>query len=179
VDKWWRLFNPDLVNPGRVRKSDGGGIEAVINRMKEAANFVEDIRTTFHPTQCYGSFCASSERPSYGEIVLKVADREIWDARNSTLPPVESWTLLNDDGRGTLKVQAGPRVLTLTLQPPAAPGDETVPADRSAKQIAGKLFVHGTTKGKSYEHQNSYANPDVLTSLLYSIVQITKKAKWE
>jgi hypothetical protein len=70
-------------------------------------------------------------------------------------------------------------VLTLTLQAPAAPGDETVPAERSAKQITGKLFLHGETKGKSYEHQNSYADRDVMTSLLYSIVQIAKTAKWE
>lgn len=70
-------------------------------------------------------------------------------------------------------------MLTLILQPPAAPGDETVPADRSAKQIAGKLFVHGRTRGRSYEHQSSYADPDVLASLLYSIVQIAKTAKWE
>jgi hypothetical protein len=178
-DKWWRLINPDWVNPGRVEKSAGGGLDAVVKRLRKASEFIEDIKSTFHPTNCYGSFCASQERASYGEIVFKVTDREIWDARNATLPPVESWKLLSDDGRGTLNVQAGPRVLTLSLQPSAAPGDETVPADRSAKQIAGKLFVHGQTKGKSYEHQNSYADPDVLASLLYSIVQIATTAKWE
>jgi hypothetical protein len=179
ADKWWRLINPDWVNPGRVNEKKGGGVAAVIDRLNKAAAFVEDIRTTFHPTHCYGSFCSSSERLSYGEVVFKVADREVWDVRNSTLPPVESWKLLSDDARGTLKVQAGARVLTLTLQPPAAPGDETVPAERSAKQIAGKLFVHGETKGKSYEHQNSYADRDVLASLLYSVVQIAKTAKWQ
>jgi hypothetical protein len=179
ADKWWRLINPDWVNPGRVNEKKGGGVAAVIDRLNKAAAFVEDIRTTFHPTHCYGSFCSSSERLSYGEVVFKVADREVWDVRNSTLPPVESWKLLSDDARGTLKVQAGARVLTLTLQPPTAPGDETVPAERSAKQIAGKLFVHGETKGKSYEHQNSYADRDVLASLLYSVVQIAKTAKWQ
>jgi len=179
TEKWWRLFNPDWVNPGRVIEKKGGGIAAVFKRMKEAAAFIEDIKTTFHPTSCYGSFCSSSERLSYGEVVFKIADREVWNARNITLPPVESWKLLSDDAMGTLKVQAGTRVLTLTLQPPAAPGDETVPAARSAKLINGKLFVHGETKGKSYEHQNSYANRDVLASLLYSVVQIAKTAKWE
>ena len=178
-DKWWRLLNPDWVNPGRLIEKKGGGINAIIYRLKEAAAFVEDIKTTFHPTSCYGSFCSSSERASYGEIVFKVADREVWDARNIRLPPVESWKLLSDDAMGTLKVQAGTRVLTLTLQAPAAPGDETVPAARSAKLIAGKLFVHGETKGRSYEHQNSYADRDVLASLLYSVVQIAKTAKWE
>jgi hypothetical protein len=179
AEKWWRLINPGWVNPGHVDEKKGGGIAAVIDRLKDAAAFIEDISRTFHPTNCYASFCSSSERPSFGEIVFKVADREVWDARTITLPPVESWKLVSDDGRGTLKVQAGARVLTLSLQPPAAPGDETVPGARSAKQIAGKLFVHGETKGRSYEHQNSYADRDVLASLLYSIVQIAKTAKWE
>jgi hypothetical protein len=179
ADKWWRLLHPDWVNPGHVKESAGGGIAAVIDRLNKAADFVEDIKATFHPNNCYASFCSSSERPSYGEIVFKLTDREVWNARNNNLPPVESWKLLSDDARGTLKVQAGAHVLTLTLQPPTAPGDETVPADRSAKQIAGKLFVHGQTKGKSYEHQKSYADRDVLTSMLYSVVQIAKTAKWE
>jgi hypothetical protein len=179
ADAWWRLLNPDWVNPGHVRVAAGGGIDAVNSRLTEAAAFIEDIKSTFHPSSCYGSFCSSSERHSYGEIVFKVADREVWDAQNIKLPPVDSWKLLSDDARGTLKVQAGGHVLTLTLQPPAAPGDETVPAARSARQIDGKLFVHGETKGKSYEHQNSYADRDVLASLLYSVVQIAKTAKWE
>ena len=42
------------------------------------------------------------------------------------------------------------------------------------------LFRHGTTEMRNgYEHQNSYADPNVLASMLYSIVQIAKKAKWE
>jgi hypothetical protein len=176
ADRWWRLINPKWVNPGKLISGD---IAVVMNRLKEAAAFVEDIKTTFHATSCYGSFCSSSERLSYGEVVFKVTDPEVWDSRNIRLSPVETWTLLSDDAQGTLKVQTASRVLTLVLQPPAAPGDETVPAARSAKQIAGKLFVHGETKGKSYEHQNSYADQDVLASLLYSVVQIAKTAKWE
>ena len=178
-DKWWRLLNPDWVNPARLNEKQGGGINSVVDRVKKAAEFIEDIRATFHPSNCYGSFCSSSERPSYGEIVFKIMEREVWDSRNSELPPAQSWTLLSDDGTGTLKVQAGTRILTLVLQPPIAPGDETVPATRSAKKIAGKLFVHGESKGKSYEHQNSFADNDVLSSLLYSIVQIAKTARWE
>jgi hypothetical protein len=179
ADKWWRLVNPDWVNPGHVKKENGGGIDAVMKRLKKAADFIEDIKNTFHPTSCYGSFCSSSERLSYGEIIFKVVDPEVWDSRNIKLPPVENWKLLSDDAKGTLRVQTGTRALTLVLQPAAAPGDETVPAARSARQIAGRLFVHGETKGNSYEHQNSYADREVLASLLYSIVQIAKTAKWE
>jgi hypothetical protein len=35
-DAWWRLVNPNWVNPGRVKKADGGGIDAVVKRLKEA-----------------------------------------------------------------------------------------------------------------------------------------------
>ena len=176
ADRWWRLINPKWVNPGDLKS---GEIAAVVNRLKMASAFIEDIKTTFHPTSCYGSFCSSPDRLSYGEVVFKVTDPDVWDCRNVRLSPVETWKLLSDDAQGTLKVQTASRVLTLALQRPTAPGDETVPAARSAKQITGKLFVHGETKGKSYEHQNSYADNDVLASLLYSVVQIAKTAKWE
>ncbi|UVW27626.1 triacylglycerol lipase [Massilia sp. H6] len=178
-DKWWRLLHPEWVNPGRIEKRNGGGLANVSSRLTDAARFIQDIQQSFHPTSCYASFCSSSERLSYGEIVFKVTNPEVWDARHIQLPPVEEWKLLSDDAKGTLKVQTGTRVLTLVLQPPATPGDETVPAARSAKQITGKLFVHGETEGKSYEHQNSYADQDVLASLLYSVIQIAKTAKWE
>lgn len=176
--RWWRLVRPDWVNPGRVSELNGGGIDAVNDRLAKASEFVEDIRTTFHPSNCYASFCSSSERLSYGDVTFKIADPEVWNFRNIKLPSVESWKLIEDDGLGTLKVQAGSRVLTLKLQPPISSGDETVPASRSASKLKGKLFVHGETAGKSYEHQNSYADRDVLGSMLYSIIQIAKTAKW-
>jgi hypothetical protein len=69
-------------------------------------------------------------------------------------------------------------VLTLKLQPMDAAGDETVPAERSARKIAGTLFPHGSAKGGGYEHQGSYAHPNVLASMLYSIVKIAGTAKW-
>lgn len=179
ADVWWRLINPKWVNPGNVKKENGGGIENVFLRLTDASKFIEDIKQSFHPASCYASFCSSQERLSYGEVVFKVMDPDVWDSRNVMLSPVETWKLLSDDAQGTLKVQTASRVLTLALQRPTAPGDETVPAARSAKQIMGKLFVHGETKGNSYEHQNSYADKDVLASLLYSVVQIAKTAKWE
>lgn len=175
---WWRLINPDWVNPGNVRYLDGGGIENVRRRLKSANAFLDAIATTFHPTHCYASYCASNEHKSYGNLVFKVTNPEVWDSRTMTLPPADTWKLLTDDKKGTLTVQAGTRVLTLKLQPGDAAGDETVPAERSACKITGTLFKHGTTKGGGYEHQGSYAHPHVLTSMLYSIVKIATTAKW-
>jgi hypothetical protein len=178
---WWRLVNPLWVNPGKVSKTDGGGIIKVMERINWASEFSQSIEQTFHPTNCYASFCASTEHLSYGEIVFQAA--EVWDPSVQTnrtpLPPGETWKLLADDAKGTLRVQAGGRVLALYLKKPTAAGDETVPSERSARQIKGTLFTHGKEDGQGYEHQASYSHHQVLASLLYSIVQIAKTAKWE
>lgn len=177
-EKWWRLVNPDWVNPARVKGKDGGGLDKVMKRLISATQFLDTIESTFHPTNSYASYCASNEHKSYGDLVFKVMDAEVTDWRNITIPPADAWELLTDDKKGRLTVKAGSRVLTLQLQPPEAPGDETVPSDRSACRILGTLFPHGKTKGTGYEHQNSYAHPNVLTAMLYSIAKIAASAKW-
>lgn len=178
---WWRLLTPLWVNPANVSEENGGGMGKVQLRIKNAAKFLESIGKTYHPC-CYASYCASSKRRSYGDVVFKVTRGEWSTATDPTglksLPPPESWTLISDNAKDTLTVQAGARVLTLQLQTPVAAGDETVPALRSAQHINGHLFVHGKS-GDGYEHQNSYADPQVLASMLYSIVQIAKTAKWK
>jgi hypothetical protein len=181
-DAWWRLVNPKWVNPGNVEDKNGGGIKKVRSRLIAASNFLQSIENTFHPDQCFASFCASRERLTYGEVVFKTQDASwlSFSAKGGkSLPPPQTWKLLADDAKGRLTVQAGERKLFLQLQPPAAPGDETVPSDRSDRLIRGTLFVHGQTKSHSYEHQASYADPQVLASMLYSIVQIAKTAKWK
>ena len=176
---WWRLVNPDWVNPSNVKEADGGGLINVRKRLISANAFLENIEKTFHPTQCYASYCESDQHKTYGNLVFKVMNKDVWDIRHISLPPADTWQLLSDDKKGTLTVQAGTRVLTLKLQPGEAAGDETVPAARSACKIAGTLFPHGKAKGSGYEHQNSYANLHVLASMLYSIVKIAGTAKWE
>lgn len=175
---WWRLINPAWVNPGNVPPAKGGGVKNVYKRLEDATKFLDSIQNTFHPTRSYASFCASPNHLTYGEIVFQVIKGGV-DAKGQPipLPPPESWVLLTDDKIRTLTVQAGSQVLTLKLLKVNAVGDETVPAERSAKHIKGTLFVHGQ-KGKGYEHQNSYADPQVMASMLYSIVQIAKTAQW-
>jgi hypothetical protein len=176
---WWRLVNPIWVNPANGKIKDGAGLANVKKRLIKANLFLDSIEKTFHPTNCYASFCSSEEHKSYGTLVFKVMNPEVWDARQSSLPSADTWKLLTDDKKGILTVQAGKKVLTLKLQPVEAVGDETVPAERSASKIAGTLFTHGKTKGTGYEHQNSYSNPNVLASMLYSIVKIAGSAEWK
>jgi hypothetical protein len=179
---WWRLVNPLWVNPANLSIDDGGGLDKVNERIRKAAEFLGSIEGTFHPQNCFASYCSSTQHLSFGEVVF-LADHD-WNPftepapLQGPLPPLESWKLLHDDAQGTLKIQAGKHVLVLRLQSPSAAGDETVPADRSAGQIKGTLFVHGRSHGRGYEHQASYSDHQVLMSMLYSLVQIAKTAKW-
>jgi pimeloyl-ACP methyl ester carboxylesterase len=179
-DAWWRLINPDWINPANIEEQNGGGLRNVQHRLTDAADFLHSIERTFHPQNCYASFCSSNERVTYGEVVFKTQDF-LWQPGKirKALPSPKTWKLLADDAKGKLVVQAGEEKLFLLLQHPTAAGDETVPSERSAQLVKGTLFVHGETKGESYEHQASYSNPKVLASMLYSIVQIAKTAKWE
>lgn len=181
ANSWWRLINPLWINPANITEDNGGGLKKVTERIKYASKFLHSIEQTFHPTNCYASFCASNKHLSYGEVVFLAA--ETWDpsmkSDHGPLPPANTWKLLTDDGKGMLKVQAGARVLALYLKKPSSAGDETVPSERSACKIKGTLFTHGKKDGEGYEHQASYSDKQVLTSLLHSIVKIAKTAKWE
>ncbi|MGK5035852.1 esterase/lipase family protein [Janthinobacterium sp. LB3P118] len=181
ANAWWRMINPSWVNPANIPPKKGGGINNVMRRLKDASELLKEIEQIFHPNT-YASYCASKKFLSYGEITFKVIEGlEIKNSSDSEriIPSPNKWQLLTDDAKGNLTVQAGTRVLKLKLQPPNSTGDETVPSDRSAKHIPGEKFSHGAKSENGYEHQNSYSHPHVLASMLYSIVQIAKKAEWK
>lgn len=180
-NQWWRLVNPDWVNPGRVTSANGGGIEATFKRIQRANEFLDSIENSFH-RNTFASYSAAKERVSRDDVIFKVIQagpHSFPKARDldHTSHPL-TWTLVEDDGRGTLKVQAGRWLLTLRLEPGCAPGDETVPLNRSAQKVRGNNFCHGL-EGGGYEHQDSYSDSKVLASLLYSIAKIAKGAKWD
>src|SRR5450830_50294 len=171
---WWRLFNPLWVNPAEPKANKVKVIDAANKRISSAAKFHRAIAQTFHPVT-YASYCASSAQKSYGEVVWKVQS----DLRSAQDGPPQQWTLVSEDGTGTLGVKTRIRKLTLTLQAPEAYGDGTVPAARSAEKVPGFKFVHGADNNlTNYSHQDSYADPQVLASSLYAIVKIAGTATW-
>lgn len=177
---WWRLVNPEWVNPGRVTEQNGGGLKKVYERLQLASDFLRSIEATFHPVT-YASFCASTKRQSYGEIIFEIDKVEGGDrfafGFQSFLSSPETWKLLVDNGDGSLTVRAEGRKIFLKLRAANDAGDQTVPSQRSAHQINGTLFEHGKAD-EGYEHQASYAAPEVLASMLYSIVRIASTANW-
>lgn len=175
---WWRLINPLWIDPANLYETNDIGARNVFYRLKNVAAFIKSIEAVFHPTQSYASYCSSVARPCYGEVVFRIQDSELPDTLRDRIHDQKSWILHSDDGKGTLKIRAGHRIITLKLEPGRERGDETVPAERSARSVPGMKFVHGEHNSQSYEHQNSFANSAVRESMLYSIVQIAKTAKW-
>ncbi|MEM8516972.1 hypothetical protein [Janthinobacterium sp. CAN_S7] len=179
---WWRLVNPEWINPANIAEKSGGGLINVNRRLKNAFDFLESIKDTFHPLT-YASYCASPNRLSYGNVTFKVIDglnSEQPDAKEKikSLAP-EKWILQGDNAKNELIVQAGSRKIRLRLMPATAAGDNTVPSKNLENCFKKeRLFIHGVKNGTDYGHQDSYSNPNVLASVLYSIIQIAKTAKW-
>lgn len=154
----------------------------VNRRLKNAFEFLESIKDTYH-SLTYASYCASPKRLSYGNVTFKVIDglnNEIayTKEKNKSLSP-EKWILKVDNAKNELVVQNGSQKLRLRLMPANAAGDDTVPSKNLEKCFnKERLFIHGTKDGTDYGHQDSYSNPNVLSSMLYSIIQIAKTAKW-
>jgi hypothetical protein len=175
-DKWWRLINPDWIDPAKQidrppnkggKTSEQIGPEATMERIREAMRFADAIKDTFHE-RTYAHYGSDPGQPAWNELVWRVVDGDPAAAGNPL-----TWTLLRgnkgDNGQGTLRVKGyGGEVLKLKLQPPMTPSDGTVPVERSASKVRAKLKFVQT----GYDHQDSYKASNATAATLYSIVRI-------
>jgi hypothetical protein len=161
-DKWWRLINPDWIDPagqGKLPPEKGGkpedqiGTGATMGRIKRAMDFANAIQETFHP-RTYAHYGSDPGQPAWNDLVWRVVDGDPVIAGDPL-----TWTLLpgngGDDGEGK-------------LQPPMTPSDGTVPVERSAAKVRAKVKCVQT----GYDHQGSYGNPNASAATLYGIVRI-------
>lgn len=174
--KWWRLINPEWIDPARQLGKplqEGGktkeqiGPKATMRRVINAMKFANAIENTFHE-RTYAHYGNDPEHRAWNEVSWRVVDGDAakaGDPANWTLVPGEK----GDNKKGLLKVRGSYGVeLTLKLQPPLAAADGTVPVERSASKVKAK--VKFTQRG--YDHQDSYKNLDAGASTLYGIVRI-------
>ncbi|MFV0673972.1 esterase/lipase family protein [Variovorax sp. tm] len=175
-DKWWRLINPDWIDPAGQAgkpKEEGGkpteqiGLEATTTRIEDAMRFADSIRDTFHP-RTYAHYGSDPGQPAWNDLVWRVVNGDPVIAGDPL-----TWPLLpgheGDNGEGLLRVK-GDRgeVLKLKLQPPMTPSDGTVPVERSAAKVRAKAkFVQA-----GYDHQGSYSDANASAATLYGIVRI-------
>ena len=164
---WWRLMNPQWVDPAEKHKLAGREpMDDVIERLQRAAKFSNAIADTFH-TSTYAHYGDDPYKKSFNRVIWRVVEGDAIDAG-----PPASWTLLADNKRGQIQVRtASQRTLTLELQAPADAGDETVPSDRSASKVRGKHWVQ-----TGYDHQNSYKDHQVQAATIYSVAKMASQA---
>ncbi|QRQ86055.1 lipase family alpha/beta hydrolase [Cupriavidus oxalaticus] len=166
---WWRLLNPDWVNPAEKKYNKSDPYAKAKQRIADAQDFHKDINDLYHPIT-YASYGADPSQRCFGAITYRVNATEL-----SRFGDPLSWELVSEDGEGRIVVRAeNNHTLQLRLEPPNDAGDQTVPSDASASRVRGTMVFRQT----GYEHQNSYNDDKVLASLLYSIVKIANTAPW-
>lgn len=186
--KWYALFREDWINPSGNPPDQGGGtFERTCRFLDQARQFHQTIAGTYHPNS-YAHYGADGGRQSFGEVV--------WEIRNCADPSGwQNWPVVRDSRQGRLEFAAwdpdgvnnigalpfndsAPAPMHATILPPAAPGDQTVPARSADHQLHSGRFK-GVFRQTGYEHQSSYKDPRAIASTLYSIVRIAQKASWE
>lgn len=181
--KWWRLFNPDWINPAGKMYEKTSAWKMVRKRVLNAQHFHDKIQDTFHENT-YASYGAdpTANNLTHGNVVYKVESLSTdFDDIASSISPERgtplTWKIVREDGKGDLIVMsAEKRKFKLRLLSPKDSGDGTVPSDYSAAKVKAKIHFKQT----GYDHQGSYHNDFVLASMLYSVVKISNTAEgWE
>ena len=178
--KWWRLINPEWIDPAKMGESglkgaDQVGPKATKRRTINAMEFSHAIQDTFHD-ETYAHFGEDPKQLAWNDIVWKVVDGNASGAGDPL-----SWTLLEgnkgDNAQGTIRVLSANGIpLTLELQPSNSAADGTVPVERSADKVRAKVKFRQT----GYDHQGSYDNEGAQAATLYGIVKIANayKSEW-
>jgi pimeloyl-ACP methyl ester carboxylesterase len=177
---WWRLINPDWINPAGKKYKNSSAWEMVKQRIIDAQDFHHKIKDTFH-ANTYASYGTDTDEKNltHGNVTYKVdsLSKGSDDIASSTSPgrgAPSTWKIISEDGKGDLIVMsAEKRKFMLKLLPPKDAGDGTVPTDYSAAKIKAKIHFKQT----GYDHQSSYHNDLVLASMLYSVVKIANTAE--
>lgn len=121
---------------------------------------------------------AAKDRMTWGEVS--------WESNEILDLDTVAMTVLQDDGKGTLRTSKG---TVLKIADPACPGDGTVPlysGEAPGKAGIAMSFAHGQgSPGQSneyfcYDHQGSYGDTHrrSLFATMYAVVKIAQQATW-
>ncbi len=184
-DKWYRLINPEWVNPARQETST---LERTTKLLFDAQKFHNSIASTYHD-ETYLSYGADDKHRAWGTVTWKAgtpvfhSDQGVQAMRPSSvdiMPGAKQWQCRADQGEKSIALyhEAGNYkvVFNASIADPADAGDGTVPAECSARDPIrqGKPKVGFTQTG--YDHQSSYQNDKVIASTLYGIARIAHDA---
>ena len=175
---WWRLINPEWINPAEKKFDTSSVTEGVNERIADAQEFHAKIKNTFH-THTYASYAADVKNMTHGNVIYRIEPLSHEDSNvNTAIAAAKEspllWKLVSEDGTGDLIVSLkDQRKFKLKLLPPQDAGDGTVPSDYSAAKV--KATVHFVQTG--YDHQGSYKADAVSVSMLYAMIKIANTAE--
>jgi hypothetical protein len=176
--QWWRLLNPDWVNP--AKKTVGTGYSTDIEGEGDAKNRVIDAQIvlnqlwTVTPKNSFASYGANTakDRLAYGAVT--------WEVVGGALPQLvtpnpSEWRLVRDADNGNeIEVSQNGTNFKLRIADNEDIGEQMVPSFSAAavKTTRGKWVQQG------YDHGGSYDASNTLGAALYSIVKIALEADY-
>jgi pimeloyl-ACP methyl ester carboxylesterase len=178
TDAWWRLVDPNLIDPSRELRKIMNPSDQFIRTLKRAKSFHSKLNTKYHsPT--YVHYSADRDRhPAYGDLVWSsstattMRQAELQDAKpNTGSNPV---TIHSSIDQSSVRFQiTDPKKVGYPQ-----PGDETVPAcSGEAPNTQGGFAVKQSFRMNGFEHQDAYNNGLVREATLYAIGKVLQSAK--
>lgn len=182
-DKWYRLINPEWINPALVK---GPSVNETNIRLLQAQEFHQDIGSAYHP-ETYLSYGIDDKQKAWGEVTWQTMRVSILGGglgqmlgleKLSIELPAANWLVVDDNGDGAVVLNDGlsqndpGQRFRAEINEPAQIGDGTVPAERSAQDPVRQAKARVAFQQAGYEHQNSYKDDAVLSSTLHAICKI-------
>lgn len=177
-DRWWRLMDPDLVDPAGVRAaSNKDSWKHYRTQLADAENFHDTLGDYYHHST-WVHYGADQKYKAWGKLrwyplsgISYISDDDLVNAH-----------LKNEDRQGTVVLEpplsrqkAGTYVpwWNHRIEGPASPGDGTVPEESGRAPAEKVKFIAAMT---GYDHQGSYENFYVQAVTKYCIAKIAQSA---
>ena len=181
-EKWYRLINPEWVNPAKLKSSS---LKLTNRKIFLAQELHQDIGATYHQTT-YLSYGADLKQKAWGDVSWQTspapflgggASQILGITRLNIEEPASEWQTLKDDGCGTIVLRDGQpnnarQRFSAEIADPAQPGDGTVPAERSAQEPVREGQARIAYPQTGYEHQDSFKDDAVIASTLHAVCKI-------
>lgn len=172
-DAWWRLMNPEWVNPKpkRTAQSDSEAWSLYEKNLAKAQSFHDTLAATLHPHTHIQYGNDGEDYLAFGDVVWRPSNAPsglVGDATLSTqFTDHESGAVLLNDVWGRNGRSQSPARFELGDKDEA--GDGTVPR-RSAEALNDSAELVAEHTG--YEHQNSYQDAGARALVAYGVVRL-------
>jgi len=174
TSRWYRLINPAYADPaGLYPRSSGGATRQVMKAIGVAEKFHYWLADYYHPAT-YAYYGDDPAHPAYGQIRWTAHEPRTTSNVLTTANVRDARYLLHGPGGARTVAVEGEAVLTFTIDPQEARGDDTVP-HQSAAGPQGKVRQLFPTCG--YRHQESYQKSDTLLLVRYCIVKLVQEIR--